>query len=82
MNVHPVAVGCVVNGGRGLLVHHNALGLWLPPSGRIEENGVPDDAVKRELREELGLDVELVQWSGLSLEGKIVRQLAQPFRLF
>jgi 8-oxo-dGTP pyrophosphatase MutT (NUDIX family) len=57
---HFVATGYVVFEGRTLLLKHKKLGLWLPPGGHIDEGELPEEAVLREIREETGLDVELL----------------------
>ena len=57
---HFVATGYVVFGGRTLLLLHRKLGLWLPPGGHIEEGELPEEAALREIREETGLEVELL----------------------
>lgn len=57
---HFVATGYVVHEGRTLLLLHKKLGLWLPPGGHIDEGELPEEAVLREIREETGLEVELV----------------------
>ena len=57
---HFVATGYVVYEGRTLLLLHKKLGLWLPPGGHIDEGELPEDAALREIREETGLEVELV----------------------
>jgi 8-oxo-dGTP diphosphatase len=46
--------------GRVLLVEHNKAGLWLYPGGHVEPNEDPAQAVLREVREEVGIDVYIV----------------------
>jgi 8-oxo-dGTP pyrophosphatase MutT (NUDIX family) len=55
-----VATAYVVHAGRLLLIKHRKLGKWLPIGGHLEENESPDEAVLREVREETGLDAEIV----------------------
>lgn len=43
-----------------LLVHHKELNVWLPVGGHIELNENPDEALFREIKEECGLDVEIL----------------------
>ena len=50
----------VVHEGRTLLLHHRTLGMWLPPGGHIDPHELPDRAALREVREESGLEVELL----------------------
>jgi len=65
----------VVHEGRTLLLHHRKLGKWLPPGGHIDPHELPDQAALREVREESGLEVELlVQGETLGR----VRVLPQP----
>lgn len=42
--------------GRALLVEHRLAGLWLPPGGHVEPAEHPVETVRREAREELGID--------------------------
>src|SRR5215216_1442717 len=65
----------VVHEQRTLLLHHRKLRMWLPPGGHIDPHELPDQAALREVREESGLEVEL-----LALGGKLgkVRVLPQP----
>jgi 8-oxo-dGTP pyrophosphatase MutT (NUDIX family) len=45
---------------RVLLVHHNKLGLWLYPGGHVDPNEDPAQTAIREVREEAGIDVEIL----------------------
>ena len=36
---------------------HSAQGYWCPVSGKIEDNETQEEALKREVREEVGLDI-------------------------
>lgn len=42
-----------------LMIRHRKLRKWLPPGGHIDLNEIPDEAAKREVREETGLNVDL-----------------------
>ncbi|HUX12974.1 MAG TPA: NUDIX domain-containing protein [Spirochaetia bacterium] len=71
------ATTLVVHRNRVLLHRHRKLGLVLPLGGHIESGELPDEAAIREVREESGLDVELILpepvWPLAD-----VRQLARP----
>jgi ADP-ribose pyrophosphatase YjhB (NUDIX family) len=54
----PSANGCVFDrSGRLLVARHGDVGLWASPGGGIDPDERPQDAVVRELREELGIEV-------------------------
>ncbi|MCL6647555.1 MAG: NUDIX domain-containing protein [Chloroflexi bacterium] len=50
----------VVSGERVALHYHARLALWLPAGGHIEPGELPDEAALREVAEETGLAVALV----------------------
>ncbi len=79
MKMDLVVAGYLIHNDRLLLIHHRKLGKWLPPGGHIHENETPDDALKREFREELNLEIEILNRSDIPEEGNITKQLAVPF---
>lgn len=64
----------VAHNGKILLHFHRKLRMWLPPGGHIEKDELPDDAAMREVREEAGIEVELV--------GERREDVAEPRQLF
>lgn len=51
----------IVHQGRVLLVHHRTYDEWLPIGGHIELNEDPEQALYREVQEECGLKIRLLQ---------------------
>ena len=63
-------VGAVVFNGAGRLLlirraHEPGRGLWSVPGGRVEPGETDHAAVIREVAEETGLAVEVIQWLGV-----------------
>jgi 8-oxo-dGTP pyrophosphatase MutT (NUDIX family) len=79
MKIDLVIGGYLIYDNKLLLIHHKKLDLWLPPGGHIEKDETPDDAVKREFLEELGIKVEILNRNDVPIGGSIVKQLAVPF---
>ncbi|QPV63538.1 NUDIX domain-containing protein [Halosimplex litoreum] len=50
----------VVSDGAVALHEHDGLGKWLPPGGHVDRDELPHEAGLREVREETGLDADLV----------------------
>lgn len=65
----------VVHQDTTLLLHHRKLDKWLPPGGHIDPHELPDLAALREVKEETGLNVMLLDTGGAL---GTVRRLAQP----
>lgn len=73
MEAVPVVAAVVERGGRYLITRRLAgahlAGLWEFPGGKIRPGEEPEDALKRELREELGVEsvvgalIETVDWT-------------------
>ena len=57
---HFTATTYVVESGAIALHEHDRIGKWLPPGGHVDRDELPHVAARREVREELGLDVDLV----------------------
>ena len=78
---HFTSTTFVVFNGRTLLHFHKSLKMWLPPGGHIEPDELPHECAVREVLEETGLDVVLVEDGervngGISKEG--VTELPSP----
>ncbi len=56
----------VMNNGTTLLIKHKKLGVWLNPGWHIKENETPEEAAVREVKEETGLDVEVIEIGSLN----------------
>jgi 8-oxo-dGTP pyrophosphatase MutT (NUDIX family) len=65
----------VVHNNKTLLLQHRKLRKWLPPGGHVDPHELPDVAALREVVEETGLHVALLD-TGAALG--TVRRLAQP----
>jgi 8-oxo-dGTP pyrophosphatase MutT (NUDIX family) len=60
MQRHFTVTGFLVDEGRTALHWHRKNQMWLPPGGHIEPDEDPVQAVVREVREETGIDAEVV----------------------
>jgi 8-oxo-dGTP pyrophosphatase MutT (NUDIX family) len=55
---------------------------WKLPGGHIEENETPIEALKREAKEELGIEVEIFSEELLFDAGEKAHSLPAPFEIF
>lgn len=55
---------------RVLLCHRKDYGLWNLPGGALEKEEAPWEGVKREVKEETGLDVEVSKITGIYFKPK------------
>ena len=63
--------GILVEGNKILLIKRAkepGLGKWAVPGGRIEENETAEECLKREFKEETGLDIEPLKLTGIYSE--------------
>jgi len=79
MKTDMVVAGFVFHDGKVLLVNHAKLGMWLPPGGHIEKDETSDQALLRELSEETGLKVEILNRNDIPMKGNIRKNLSVPF---
>ena len=79
MKTDLVVAGYIIRENKVLLVHHRKLDLWLPVGGHIDKDETPDQALIREIKEEIGIDVEILNKSNMPLNGNIKCNLAIPF---
>lgn len=77
---HFVATTYIVHDGATALHPHDRLEMWLPPGGHIDRDELPHEAATREVREETGLEVELLTASG-GVTSETVRSLPEPAHL-
>ncbi|MGQ4554715.1 NUDIX domain-containing protein [Halobellus sp. GM3] len=57
---HFTATVYIVERGAVALHHHERLGIRVPPGGHVDRDELPHEAGLREVREETGLDAELL----------------------
>ncbi len=81
MKTDLVVGGYTIHNDKVLLIHHRKLDLWLPPGGHIDKDETPDDALIRELKEELNLDIEILNRNDVPCEGNLRKILAIPFHV-
>ena len=81
MKIDLVVAGYIYDKNKVLLIHHRKLDMWLPVGGHINENETPDDALLREIKEEVGLEVEIINNNKFSMEGGAKKNLAIPFNI-
>lgn len=74
---HFVATVYVVEDGSVALHRHDELDMWLPAGGHIDRDELPHEAARREVREELGFDVDLIATEG-DLASETARSIPKP----
>ena len=79
MKTDLVVAGFIFHDNKVLLVHHNKLDLWLPVGGHIEKDETPDQALAREIYEETGLKIEILNKNNIPIEKNI--KLATPLHV-
>ncbi|MDO8260842.1 MAG: NUDIX domain-containing protein [Candidatus Magasanikbacteria bacterium] len=80
---HFTASALIIHDNKVLLIYHKKLDVWLYPGGHVEESENPDETLIREVKEETGLDVEIVSNKDNSLanEKNDISSLHIPFAI-
>lgn len=85
LNKHFVATGFVLNRDHTklLMVHHRKLNKWAAPGGHVEPDETPAEAALREIREETGVEAEIIDRPNMILAPKVATeaQLETPFAM-
>ncbi len=81
MQTQLVVTGLIFYNNKLLLIHHKKLDLWLGVGGHIEENETPDQALRREIKEEVGIPVQFLQPTTVGLGGETHTLCAVPFHV-
>lgn len=79
MSIDIVVAGYVLNNGKVLLIYHNKLQKWLPVGGHIEKDETPDEALRREIKEELGIEINFLNYPKLKIGNN--NEFALPFHV-
>lgn len=79
MQRHFTATAYVLWESKVLLLLHPKYGKWLPPGGHLEENETPPECARREVLEETGLHIELIQEEHLWIQRENATSCERPF---
>ena len=82
MEKHFAVSGFVVNPSvtKLLMVHHKKLDTWVIPGGHLEPNELPHEGAQREIKEETGVSVVVMNGSVMeTTSGEKEVQLPCPF---
>jgi 8-oxo-dGTP diphosphatase len=83
MNRHFTATGLIIKNDSVLLHLHPKIHLWLPPGGHVELNEDPVETVKREISEETGYKVQIINTSNTHIKKfKNVISIIPPHTIF
>ena len=69
---------CIVYKNKVLLRRHDKYNLWLSVGGHIDLGEDPNEAAVREVKEEVGLDVQLMDTRGIRPDTNDYRELIPP----
>ena len=83
MKRHFTATGLIIKNDSVLLHLHPKINLWLPPGGHVEANEDPIETVKREVFEETGYTIQIINTSNTNAKTfKNVISIIPPHTIF
>lgn len=69
----------IVEDDRILLVHHAKYQKWIQPGGHVEADETPQEAAIREVWEETGLQVELIDETDIEIVSPNAKSIPRPY---
>ena len=75
------ASGLIIENDRVLFMNHLKLGIWVYPGGHVDRGEFPDAAALREVKEETGLDAEIVADDKVRYSDKVAHSVGLPFAI-
>jgi ADP-ribose pyrophosphatase YjhB (NUDIX family) len=69
----------IIENAKVLLIYHQKLKKWLPPGGHIEVNETPVEAARREVREEVGLEITFLSQENIWIEYWNASSFERPY---
>ena len=74
-----ITVTCfVINDGKVMFIKHKKLNKWIPPGGHVEANETPIEALHREVLEETGFSIDIIDTYKLNQnDGYIIDDVAE-----
>ena len=81
MDRHFTASAIIISNGKVLLIWHKKSNQWLYPGGHVEPNESPDEAVIREVKEETGLDCQIMSDAVYHYQANDVFSLPHPIAI-
>ena len=79
MEKHFVASGLIFDGEKVLLIRHKKIGSWIYPGGHCESNENPEECLKREVKEETGYSIKIIDSSAFKYLDTQAHSISLPF---
>lgn len=73
------ATAYILHDHKVLLLYHRKMQKWLPPGGHMEPNETPPEAVRREVLEETGLEIEFLTQENIWLNHWNANSFERPY---